>query len=268
MASAVETAPLTSAVETLGKRSIKSVEDIGSTFQLALQVPLLALQRPIRVGLFFQQLEVIGNGSLFIVTLTGFFVGAVLALQGLYAFGLFNAQSMVGATVELSLARELAPVFAGLMLTARTGSAIATELGTMRVTEQIDALETMAVDSRQYLIVPRVLAGFIMLPALALIFNVVAMFGAYLVAMASGLSGAEFQGQIARLTDMADILNGLGKAAIFGYVVCLIACHRGCNAEGGAAGVGVATTRAVVGGSITILALDYCLTALTQALGL
>jgi phospholipid/cholesterol/gamma-HCH transport system permease protein len=268
MATEAQTAPLSHAVEAVGRQSIKSIEDIGATFQLALQVPVLAFRRPFRLRLFLQQLEVVGNGSLFIVMVTGFFVGAVLALQGLYAFSLFNAQSMVGATVELSLARELAPVFAGLMLTARTGSAIATELGTMRVTEQIDALETMAVDSRQYLIVPRVFAGFIMLPALALIFNVVAMFGAYLVAMASGLSGAEFQGQIARLSDMSDILNGLGKAAVFGYVVIVIACQRGYAAEGGAAGVGVATTRAVVGGSITILALDYCLTALTQALGL
>jgi phospholipid/cholesterol/gamma-HCH transport system permease protein len=259
---------VTLAVEHVGRQSVRSIEDIGSTVQLALSVPFLMFRRPFRPNLYLQQLETVGVGSLFIVTVTGFFVGAVLSLQGLYAFGLFDAQSMVGATVELSLARELAPVFAGLMLTARTGSAIATELGTMRVTEQIDALETMAVDSKQYLIAPRVLAGFIMLPILTAIFNVVAMFGAYLVAMTAGLSGAEFQGQIRRLTDMSDILNGLGKAAVFGYIICLIACHRGYYAEGSASGVGAATTRAVVGGSISILAVDYCLTAISQAMGL
>jgi len=267
MASEAKVDPLSSAVDGTARRLRRGVEDLGSTVQLGLFIPVMAFRRPFRPRILLEQLEAVGNGSLFIVAITGFFVGAVLCLQGLRAFGLFNAQSMVGATVELSLARELAPVFAGLMLTARTGSAIATELGTMRVTEQIDALETMAVDSRQYLIMPRVLAGLAMLPVLTVIFNVVAMFGAYLVAMAAGLSGAEFQGQIARLTDLSDILNGLVKAGIFGYVVCLIACVRGYHAEGGAAGVGNATTRAVVGGSITILALDYCIGALYQVLG-
>jgi phospholipid/cholesterol/gamma-HCH transport system permease protein len=257
------------AVEDVGRRSVRTVEDLGSTFLLALQVPWMALRPPYRLQLMVQQLEAVGVGSLFIVTLTGFFVGAVLSLQGIHAFSLFNAETMVGATVELSLARELAPVFSAIMLAARTGSAIATELGTMRVTEQIDALETMAVDSRQYLIVPRTIAGAVMLPVLTLIFNAVAMFGAYLVAVASaGMSGADFQTRIPMFTDVSDVFQGLIKAAIFGYVVCLIAAHRGYHAEGGAAGVGVATTRAVVGGCISILALDYCLTALSQTLGL
>jgi phospholipid/cholesterol/gamma-HCH transport system permease protein len=157
-------------------------------------------------------------------------------------------------------------VFAALMLTARTGSAMATELGTMRVTEQIDALETMAVNARQYLLAPRVVAGAVMLPVLTLVFNATAMFGAWLVAVpGAGLSGAEFQGRIPLFTDVGDVLHGLAKATVFGYVVCLIAVERGYRAEGGAAGVGEATTRAVVGGSISILAMDYALTALWQA---
>lgn len=257
------------AIEDVGQRTVRSIEDLGETFLLALRVPFYAVRRPWRLWALVQQLEAVGVGSLFIVTLTGFFVGAVLSLQGIHAFGLFNAESLVGATVEVSLARELAPVFTALMLTARTGSAIATELGTMRVTEQIDALETMAVDSRKFLIVPRVFAGLAMTPVLTIIFNAVAMFGAYVVAVASGgISGAEFQARIPMLTEPADIVHGLWKSAIFGYVVCLIAAQRGYNAEGGAAGVGVATTRAVVGGSISILALDYCLTALAQSLGI
>lgn len=259
---------ITSAVEGVGHRTVRAIEDLGATVMLGLRLPFLAVQRPVRPLILLQQLEAVGVGSLFIVTITGFFVGAVLSLQGIAAFSMFNAESLVGATVELTLARELAPVFAGLMLTARTGSAIATELGTMRVTEQIDALETMAVDSRKYLIVPRVLAGFLMMPFLTIIFNAVAMVGAYLVAMSAGISGAEFQARIPMLTDSADIINGMMKGGIFGYVVCLIAAQRGYQAEGGAAGVGVATTRAVVGGSISILALDYVLTAVSQALGI
>jgi len=260
---------LSLAVEDVGRRTTRSIEDLGQTFLLALTVPVMAMKRPWRLGLLLKQLEAVGVGSLFIVTLTGFFVGAVLSLQGIYAFALFNAESLVGATVELSLARELAPVFAALMVTARTGSAIATELGTMRVTEQIDALETMAVDTKKYLIVPRALAGALMLPVLTLIFNAVALLGAYLVAVASaGISGAEFQARIPLLTEMSDVLQGLGKSVVFGYVVCLVAAHRGYQADGGASGVGVAATRAVVSGSISILALDYALTALTQAVGL
>ncbi|MFM2152315.1 MAG: hypothetical protein RL199_750 [Pseudomonadota bacterium] len=253
-------------IEGLGRRALAFVEEVGRIASAAVELPLLLLRRPWRGRLLLEQLEAVGVGSLFIVTLTGFFVGAVLALQGLRAFELFNAQALVGATVELSLARELAPVFAALMLTARTGSAMATELGTMRVTEQVDALETMAVDARQYLLAPRVVAGALMLPVLTLVFNATAMFGAWLVAVpGAGLSGAEFQGRIPLFTEVGDVLHGLVKAAVFGYVVCLIAVERGYRAEGGAAGVGTATTRAVVGGSISVLAIDYAMTALWQA---
>ena len=254
-------------VTSMGARVIAAIEDLGRIFELALMVPVMALRRPWRPWLLLLQLETVGVGSLFIITVTGFFVGAVLALQGIYALRLFNAESLVGASVELALAREMAPVFGALMLTARTGSAMATELGTMRVTEQIDALESMAVDSRQYLLAPRVLAGALMLPLLTLVFNAVALFGAYLVAVSSaGLSAAEFQSRIPTLTEMEDIGQGIVKAGVFGYVVCLISVHRGYNASGGAAGVGVATTRAVVGGCISILALDYALTVVLRAL--
>jgi len=260
--------PATMAVEDVGRRAVRGIEDLGDTLLLGAKVPLLALRPPLRARLWLAQLEAVGVGSLFIVLVTGFFVGAVLSLPGLRAFGLFNAESLVGATVELTLARELAPVFTAIMLTARAGSAIATELGTMRVTEQIDALESMAVDSRHYLVVPRVVAGALMTPVLTLLFNAVAMVGAYLVAVASGgISGADFQARIPMMTDVSDVMHGLWKSAAFGYVVCLVAAHRGFNAEGGAAGVGVATTRAVVDSCIAILAMDYCFSAAAQALG-
>src|SRR3989441_12475609 len=171
---------------------------------------LAAFRRPYRVGLLFSQLEFMAYGSLFVVGLTGLFTGMVLALQTVYAFGLFNAQSLVGATVELSLARELAPVFTCIVLVARVGSAVATELGTMRVTEQIDALETMAVDPINYLVVPRIVAALIAAPILAMLFNVIAMTGAYGVAVfLKDLSPGTFLNRIQYLVEVKDITDGL-----------------------------------------------------------
>ena len=188
----------------------------------------------------------------------------VLALQTVYAFGLFNAQSLVGATVELSLSRELAPVFTCIVLVARVGSATATDLGTMRVTEQIDALETMAVDPINYLVVPRIVAALFAAPVLAMLFNAIAMTGAYGVAvLLKDLSPGTFLNRIQYLVELKDITDGLGKSSVIGFVVTLIACYRGYRASGGARGVGIATTQAVVGGLVAIFAIDYVYTAIT-----
>ena len=226
---------------------------------------LVAIVRPpYRVGLLFNQLEFMAWGSLFVVGLTGLFTGMVLALQTVYAFGLFNAQSLVGATVELSLARELAPIFTCIVVVARVGSAVATELGTMRVTEQIDALETMATDPINYLVVPRILAAAVATPLLTMLFNAIALFGAYGVAVfLKDLSPGTFLNRLQYLVQLKDLLDGLGKSAVIGFVVTLIACFRGFTAEGGARGVGIATTRAVVGGLIAIFFIDYVYTAIT-----
>jgi phospholipid/cholesterol/gamma-HCH transport system permease protein len=203
-------------------------------------------------------------GSLFVVGLTGLFTGMVFALQLVYAFGLFNAQSLVGATVELSLARELAPIFTCIVLVARVGSAVATELGTMRVTEQIDALETMAVDPINYLVVPRIVSSAIAAPLLTMLFNTIAMVGAYGVAVfLKDLDPGTFLNRLQLLVEVGDITNGLGKASVIGFIVTLIACFRGFKAEGGARGVGMATTQAVVGGLVAIFAIDYVYTAVT-----
>src|SRR5216684_1248785 len=225
---------------------------------------LAIFRRPYRVGLLFSQLEFMAWGSLFVVGLTGLFTGMVLSLQTVYAFGLFNAQSLVGATVELSLARELAPIFTCIVIVARVGSAVATELGTMRVTEQIDALETMAVDPINYLVVPRIVAALIAAPILAMLFNVIAMTGAYGVAVfLKDLSPGTFLNRIQYLVELKDITDGLGKAGVIGFVVTLIAAFRGYRAQGGARGVGIATTQAVVGGLVAIFAIDYVYTAIT-----
>jgi phospholipid/cholesterol/gamma-HCH transport system permease protein len=219
---------------------------------------------PYRIGLLFTQLEFMAYGSIFVVGLTGLFTGMVLALQTVYAFGLFNAQSLVGATVELSLSRELAPIFTCIVLVARVGSAVATELGTMRVTEQIDAIETMAVDPFNYLVVPRIVAAAIAAPVLTMLFNAIALFGAYGIAVwAKDLSPGTFLNRIQALVQVKDLTNGLGKSAVIGFVVTVIACYRGYRAEGGARGVGIATTQAVVGGLIAIFAIDYIYTAIS-----
>ena len=220
-----------------------------------------AAKPPFRWGLTLNQAEFIGVGSLFIVLLTGLFTGLVFALQSSFAFAKFNAESLVGATVVIAMCRELAPVLTGLMVTGRAGSAIATELGTMRVTEQIDALSTMAVNPVQYLVVPRVVAMTAVMPLLTMLFNAVGFVGAYLVSvLQSGINEGTFMGRIHQIVELSDLLGGLAKSAVFGFAIALIACHKGMNAEGGSRGVGVAATQTVVSGSVTVLVLDYLLT--------
>ena len=245
--------PLQRPIEILGELSLFIGQSTAAIFR-----------RPYRVGLLLAQLEFMAYGSLFVVGLTGLFTGMVLALQTVYAFGLFNAQSLVGATVEISLARELAPIFTCIVLVARVGSAAATELGTMRVTEQIDALETMAVDPLNYLVVPRIVAAAIAAPILTMLFNAIALMGAYGIAVwVKDLSPGTFLNRIQTLVTAHDLTSGLGKAAVIGFVVTTIACYRGYRAEGGARGVGIATTQAVVGGLVAIFAIDYIYTAIT-----
>src|SRR6202521_1983195 len=246
------------------KPLLKPIEILGDLSLFTGQSTLAIFRRPYRVGLLFSQLEFMAWGSIFVVGLTGLFTGMVLALQTVYAFGLFNAQSLVGATVELSLARELAPIFTCIVIVARVGSAVATELGTMRVTEQIDALETMAVDPINYLIVPRIVAAAFAAPVLTMLFNAIALTGAYGVAVfLKDLSPGTFLNRIQYLVTLKDLTDGLGKSVVIGFVVILIACFRGYRAAGGARGVGIATTQAVVGGLVAIFAIDYIYTAIS-----
>jgi phospholipid/cholesterol/gamma-HCH transport system permease protein len=242
----------------------RPLEVLGELVTFAGQSLAAASRPPYRIGLLMVQLEFMAYGSMFVVALTGLFTGMVLALQTVYAFSLFNAQSLAGATVEISLARELAPIFTCIVMVARVGSAAATELGTMRVTEQIDALETMAVDPVNYLVVPRILAAAVAAPLLTMLFNAIALFGAYGIAVwVKDLSPGTFLNRIEQLVEISDITNGLGKAAVIGFVITMIACYRGYRAEGGARGVGIATTQAVVGGLVAIFAIDYIYTAIS-----
>src|SRR5690349_3469752 len=193
----------------------------------------------------------------------------VMSLQSVYAFRQFGLESVAGGTTGKALALELGPVLTALMLSGRAGSGIATELGTMRITEQIDALESMAVNPVQYLVLPRVIAGMIVAPLLTLLFFVIAMVGAYIVAVVwQGVDHGQFIYNFKDLVELVDVIQGLIKAVVFGLVVILVGCYQGFHASGGGRGVGMGTTRAVVIASVSVLVLDYFLSnILLQVMG-
>lgn len=220
-----------------------------------------SFRRPFRVINVFKQMEFIGVQSLPIILLTSLFTGMVFALQVGKTFAIFQMQNLVGSTVGLALTRELGPVFAALMVTARACSSMAAEIGTMKVTEQIDALETMAVDPIQYLVTPRVLGCIIMVPLLTIVFNFVGIIGAYVVGVwLLDIPAGPFLHHLYWYVDPQDLYGSLVKAAFFGFFIATISCYKGFRTEGGAEGVGKATTSAVVVSSVTILVFDYFLT--------
>jgi phospholipid/cholesterol/gamma-HCH transport system permease protein len=205
----------------------------------------------------------IGYYSLPVVGMTAFFTGMVLALQSYTGFTRFNAESAIAGVVVLSITRELAPVLAGLMVAGRVGASIAAEIGTMRVTEQIDALTTLSVNPYKYLIVPRIIAGTLMLPALVLVGDIIGVFGGYVVSIYQlGFSPGRYLEQTWEILQPVDVTSGLWKAAVFGLIVTLMGCYHGFNSGRGAQGVGTATTYAVVSASIMILIFNFLLTKL------
>jgi phospholipid/cholesterol/gamma-HCH transport system permease protein len=217
-------------------------------------------RRPFRWQNLLEAAEYIGFGSLPIILLVGMFTGMVLSLQSVTAFRQFGLESLAGGVTGKGLALELGPVLCSLMLAGRACSGIATELGTMRITEQIDALESMAVNPHQYLVLPRMLAAMIVTPILTLLFFVIGMGGAYLVAVV--LQHVD-QGQwIANLRDIvvpSDVLQGFIKAIFFGFMIATVGCYQGYHATGGGRGVGIGVTRAVVIASVSTLVMDYFL---------
>jgi phospholipid/cholesterol/gamma-HCH transport system permease protein len=255
--------------EWLLKLLLSPFAELGALSRLFGETVFWAVRPPYRGRLFIESMEFIGVGSIFIVSLTALFVGGVLTLQLVDGFRDFGAENQTGAVIGLALSREVGPVFAALMVTSRAGSAMTTELGSMRVTNQIDALVTMAVNPVQYLVVPRVIAGFVMVPILTMLFNVVGVIGAFFVAVwLMGLDPGVFMDRLRWLVDWDDVSQGLIKAMVFGVAVTLIACRHGFYAKGGAAGVGRATNRAVVQSAIAILMLDYLVTSLVLGEGL
>ncbi len=212
---------------------------------------------------FLRQVVDIGYFSLPVVGLTALFTGMVLALQSYTGFSRFEAEGAIATVVILSVTRELGPVLAGLMVAGRIGAAMAAELGTMRVTEQIDALTTLSTNPFKYLIAPRLVAATIMLPCLVLVGDVIGVFGGFLVSVYRlHFNAAEYISQSWEHLETRDVTSGLWKAAAFGFIIALMGCYNGFNSKGGAQGVGAATTNAVVTASILILLTDYLLTGI------
>lgn len=209
----------------------------------------------------WRQILDIGYYSLPVVGMTALFTGMVLALQSYTGFTRFNAEGAIAGVVVLSITRELAPVLAGLMVAGRVGASIAAEIGTMRVTEQIDALTTLSVNPFKYLIAPRILAGTLMLPILVFIGDIIGVYGGYIVAIYNlDFSVGSYLSQTWDTLEAMDVISGLVKAGAFGFIVALMGCYHGYNSARGAQGVGAATTNAVVSSSILILIFNYILT--------
>jgi phospholipid/cholesterol/gamma-HCH transport system permease protein len=221
-----------------------------------------SVRPPIYARLIGVQLLQIGYYSLPVVGLTALFTGAVLALQIYIGGSRFNAESIVPTIVVLGITRELGPVLAGLMVAGRVSSAMAAEIGTMRVTEQIDALTTLSTDPFKYLVTPRVVAAVIAMPLLVLVADIIGVLGGYLVSTQSlGFNGGIYLKNTIDFIEVEDVTSGLWKAAAFGFIIATMGCYHGYHSGRGAQGVGTATTNAVVSASILILAANYFLTA-------
>lgn len=247
----------------LGAQAILICDEFGSfTFFLITTLTTLFTTR-LKFKKVLVQIERIGVNSLPIVVLTGTFAGAVLAFQSYIGFRRFGGEEFIGPVVTLSMARELGPVLTGLMVTGRAGSAMAAEIGTMQITEQVDALRTLCVNVWQYLMVPRIFASTFILPFLSLFATICGAIGGYVIAVyVLHLNGEEYISGIKKYVELSDITNGLIKAAVFGLILSWVGCYKGYHTRGGARGVGFATTQAVVIGSIMLLIANYFLTAL------
>ncbi len=221
-----------------------------------------------RMHLVFRQIETIGFGTLGVVTLTALFTGMVEAIQLYNGFHKFGVESFMGYTIFVSITKELGPVFASLMLISRSVSAMAAELGTMRVTEQIDAIDILGVDSKAYLIVPRIIATTISLPLLVLWFDAIAVSSAYLISTnVLDVNASAYQDAIMRLGHFSDVGSGIIKAATFGFIVSSIGSYVGYHTSGGARGVGQATITAVVYSAVAIFITNYFLSAIFLFIG-
>jgi phospholipid/cholesterol/gamma-HCH transport system permease protein len=238
---------------------------LGASGRLAI-FTLSALSHCFRPPFYFRligrQMIDIGYYSLPVVGLTAIFTGMVLALQTNTGFSRFGAASATATVVVLSVTRELGPVIAALMVAGRIGAAIAAEIGTMRVTDQIDALSTLSTNPMKYLVVPRIIAGLVTLPILVLVADIIGVFGGYIVATYKlGFNPASYLHNTVDNLTAIDIFSGLIKAGVFGFIIALMGCYHGYHSQGGAQGVGAATTHAVVSASVMILLFDYLLTS-------
>jgi phospholipid/cholesterol/gamma-HCH transport system permease protein len=258
---------IVSIVDAVLRPFVDALDDVGAVVILGAQAGLWLVRPPFRVAQFLLALDFVGAGSTFIVCLVGLFTGMAFTVSSIVGFRQFSAESMVGGVVALALARELAPVLAAVVVTARAGSTMASELGNMRVTEQIDAITTMGVNPVQYLVVPRVVSTTLMLPLLAMVFWIAGMIGGYVVAVLwQGIDPGVFIAKVRQFLEPSDLRMLVTKATTFGLIVSVICCKKGFYASGGARGVGEATARAVVASIVAIFAADYVLTTLMTSL--
>lgn len=253
---------LVKSVAKIGSFTLDNISQLGRIFIFIGQSIKHIFSKPFYPKLVLKQLIIIGYYSLPIVGMTAVFSGAVLALQSYSGFSRFNAESTIAVVVALSVTRELGPVFAGLMVAGRVGASMAAEIGTMKVTEQIDALKTLSVNPIRYLVVPRVVAGVLALPFLVLIADIIGIMGGYLVSVHSlGFASGPYIKNTYEFLETMDVVSGLIKAMFFGFIITIMGCYFGYNSKGGAEGVGIATTNAVVASSITVLLMNYILTS-------
>ena len=250
-------------VTVLGRMTLAFLAATGAITTFAVHAIRQAARPPYYRQQILRQMLEIGYYSLPVVGLTAIFTGMVLALQSYTGFARFSAESAIPNVVVVSLTRELGPVLAGLMVAGRVGAAMAAEIGTMRVTEQIDALTTLSTNPFKYLIGPRLIAGIVTLPILVLVADIIGVLGGYLVGVYKlDFNDTAYLRNTVDFLQFEDVFSGLVKAAVFGFLITLMGCYHGYNSKGGAQGVGMATTNAVVSASILILLFNY---ALTQA---
>lgn len=251
-----------SLIRLVGGNTLFVIQSLGKAFIFLTTTIFWLFVPPFKIRRTVKQVSFIGVNSTFIVLLTGLFTGMVLGLQGFYSLRKFGADALLGPTVALSLIRELGPVLSALMVTGRAGSALAAEIGIMRISEQIDALEIMALNPYRYLIVPNLVAGIIVFPILATFFDLVGIFGGYLIGVKLlGVSSGGYFGEMQTYVSLKDILGGFYKSLSFGVIVSWICCYKGYTTGYGAEGVSKATTQAVVLCSVMILIWDYFVTS-------
>jgi phospholipid/cholesterol/gamma-HCH transport system permease protein len=245
-----------------GAMALSVLREMGRMTLFLGQTILWLLRPPFRWVQLLKQMHFIGVKSLFVIVLTGAFTGMVLGLQGYYTLRKFGAEGLLGSAVALSMIRELGPVLSALMVTGRAGSAMTAEIGLMRITEQIDALETMAVSPMQYLVAPKVLAGILVMPLLVAIFDIVGIYGGHLVGVnLLGVSSGAYTSSMESAVEWKDVYGGILKALSFGTIITWVCTYKGYNTKMSAEGLGRATTEAVVLASVLVLIWDYFLTS-------
>lgn len=250
-------------VAAVGRATLAVCVGAGRVALFALRGLSHLVRPPFYGRAFLRAMMEVGYFSLPVVALTAVFTGMVLALQSSTGLSRFSADSAIATLVVLSMTRELGPVLAALMVAGRVGAAIAAEIGTMRVTDQIDALSTLSTNPMKYLVAPRLLAGIVALPLLVVVADILGVLGGLIIAVAKlGFHPAAYLADTLRNMQSDDVVSGLAKAAVFGFVITLMGCYQGYHSRGGAQGVGAATTSAVVAASVLILAFDYVLTEL------